>query len=376
MARPKKSKPNHATGMYEYKATIGKSFDGKAIRKSFYSSKSLEDAKEKARLYMINKAVSEQTGEQFVERAMTFGAWANKWLEIYKKPNVKEHTYKWTYETNVINYFIPYFGAAPLTSIRQLDIQQYFSAHRELSATTLRRQQQMLKSIFETAIDNDYCIKNPVKNIKLHSDKEAFVLKWYSQAQADKLRAQALKDGSKYAKAVFLMLSLGLRRGELLGLMWKDIDLTAQTVEIKRAVEPDTKGMPNDGDVKSVSSLRTIPFGHDERLMDFLRAECSAEHPSAFVINGKTKYGYTSIDGFNRGYQIYMTKTTEALGLPYMTPHELRHSYGTILREQGLDLYSISRLLGHADTAVTEKHYIGNDLDVLKARLQELNKAP
>ncbi len=48
MARPKKSKPNHVTGMYEYKATIGKSFDGKAIRKSFYSSKSLEDAKEKA----------------------------------------------------------------------------------------------------------------------------------------------------------------------------------------------------------------------------------------------------------------------------------------------------------------------------------------
>lgn len=373
MARPRKSKPNHATGMYEYKATIGKSFDGKAIRKSFYSSKSLEDAKEKAKLYMINKAVSEQTGEQFVERAMTFKAWASKWLEIYKKPNVKEHTYKWTYETNVINYFIPYFGAAPLTSIRQLDIQQYFSAHRELSATTLRRQQQMLKSIFETAIDNDYCIKNPVKNIKLHSDKEAFTLKWYTKAQADKLKSRALEDNCKYSKAVFLMLSLGLRRGELLGLMWADIDLDSQTIEIKRAVEPDTKGMPNDGDVKSISSLRTIPFGHDEQLMNFLKAECCARHPSPFVIDGKTKYGYTSIDGFNRGYQLYMAKTTKAIGLPYMTPHELRHSYGTILREQGLDLYSISRLLGHADTSVTEKHYVGNDIEVLKKRLSELD---
>lgn len=90
MGRPKKEKPNHATGMYEVKVTVGHTFDGKPIRKSFYSSISKKAAKAKAEQYKINQAVYEQTGENIIEpTAITFETWANKWLESYKKTPLK-----------------------------------------------------------------------------------------------------------------------------------------------------------------------------------------------------------------------------------------------------------------------------------------------
>lgn len=84
MGRPKKEKPNHATGMYEVKVTVGHTFDGKPVRKSFYSSVSKEAAKAKAEQYKIDQAVAEQTGETFVGKEECFDTWAIKWLETYK----------------------------------------------------------------------------------------------------------------------------------------------------------------------------------------------------------------------------------------------------------------------------------------------------
>lgn len=117
MGRPRKELPNHASGMYEVKITIGHDFDGKLIRKSFYSSISKADARAKAEEYKINQAVYEKTGELPDPSAMTFETWARKWLDTYKKGVVKEHTYNFTYKSNVEKYLIPYFGKAHISKI-------------------------------------------------------------------------------------------------------------------------------------------------------------------------------------------------------------------------------------------------------------------
>ena len=92
MGRPKKEKPNHASGMYEVKITIGHTFDGKPIRKSFYSSVSKSTAKAKDEQFKIDQAVSMQTDTPFVSKKECFDTWAIKWLETYKLNKVKEHT--------------------------------------------------------------------------------------------------------------------------------------------------------------------------------------------------------------------------------------------------------------------------------------------
>lgn len=127
MGRPKKEKPTRSDGMYEVKVTIGHDFDGKLIRKSFYSSISKADARAKAEEYKINQAVYEATGENPEPNVTTFETWAKKWLDTYKKGVVKEHTYNFTYKSNVEKYLIPYFGKAHISKIQQIDIQKYFN---------------------------------------------------------------------------------------------------------------------------------------------------------------------------------------------------------------------------------------------------------
>lgn len=365
MARPKKEQPKHTSGMYEYKATIGHTFDGKPIRKSFYSKTSKDHAKQKANEYIINLKVAEQTGETFVAKKECFDTWALKWLETYKKGNCKEHTYNYTYRTNVENYLVPFFGKARLSDIRQIDVQRYFNEHKYLSENTLKRQKSILYSIFDEAIYNDLCIKNPVRNITYTSDKAAKVKKAYNLEQSNKAIDYAKFRIDSKGLGVYIILNTGLRRGELLGLMWNDIDFINKTLSVRRAIEPDTTGIPADGELKTKSSLRTLPISDE-----FCDTLSKVSHDGKFVLSGKTKWGYTSIDGFNKQYKKFMTEMSDALKIDYLSPHELRHTYGTVLREKGIDLYTISRLLGHADSKITETTYVHNDVEVLRQRLQ------
>ena len=110
MGRPKKEKPNRKDGCYEIKITVGKSVDGSLIRKSFYSTKSKEAARQKAEQYKINQAMQEKTGLCFQKNRTLFASWALEWLETYKKGKVKEQTYYFTYQTNIEKYLIPFFG--------------------------------------------------------------------------------------------------------------------------------------------------------------------------------------------------------------------------------------------------------------------------
>ena len=146
--------------------------------------------------------------------------------------------------------------------------------------------------------------------------------------------------------------------------MWNDIDFENKTVSIKRAIEPDTKGMPQDGELKTKSSMRTIPVDDN-----FIKVLSEIKRKSVFVLSGNTKWGYTSIDGFNKQYRNFMKAMSTDLNIEYLTPHELRHTFGTVLREKGVDLYTISRLLGHSDSKVTESIYVHNDVEVLRERM-------
>ena len=233
MARPKKQAPNHSTGMYEYKATIGKDFRGKPIRKSFYSSKSIEDAKAKAQQYIIEQEVADRTGETLIRSNYTFGQWAEKWLETYKKPTVSENTYLLTYKNCVDKHLIPYFGAADLTDIRSVDVQKFFNEKQKtLSESMLDKLRMTLYGIFDTAVDNDLCYKNPIKGIKYVSQTEKHEKHVYTDSEIAAAKS-FFKDDLPEA---FVILETGLRRGELCGLMWTDIDLDALTLTVNRSI--------------------------------------------------------------------------------------------------------------------------------------------
>lgn len=363
MGRPKKDAPNHAGGLYEVKVTIGKDFDGRLIRKSFYSTVSKADAKAKAEQYKIDHAVYEATGAMPTPSATTFEKWANKWLETYKKGVVKDHTYNFTYKSNIDKYLIPYFGKAHIADIQQIDVQQYFNVIRSeagepLAKSTLDKHKLILKSMFDAAIDNDLCYKNPVKNIKFQHVSDATIKNVWTREQAEK--------AEKYARRVWrldivLYLNTGLRRSELLGLKWSDIDFKENTLHVQRAVVQ-TKGKIVIDRPKSATSDRIVPFS-----ADFGRYLKKFESDNEYVMGTN---GVMSPSSYAKDFSEFMKKLCATAKVPILTPHELRHTYGTLKREEGVDIYTIQKVMGHADISITADIYVHNDIDVLKKQLK------
>lgn len=363
MGRPKKDKPNHASGMYEVKVTIGHDFDGKPIRKSFYSSVSKAAAKAKAEEYKINQGIYEKTGQLPEPSVMTFETWARKWLDTYKRGVVKEHTYLFTYKSNIDKYLIPYFGKAHLTNIQQIDIQKYFNTIKTedgkyLAKSTLDKQKIILKSMFDAAIDNDLCYKNPVKNIKFQHIADSSEKRVYTKQQA-KLVEEYAKKYDRYD--IVIILNTGIRRSELLGLKWTDIDFNSKTIHIQRAVVQ-TKGKILIDKPKSNTSDRVIPFSTEfgEYLKKYIK-------DNNYVIG---TYEPQSPSTYAIQFKKFMKNMTENNKIPALTPHELRHTYGTLLRESGVDIYTIQKVMGHSDISVTADIYVHNDINVLRKQLK------
>lgn len=361
MPRPKKEKPNRSDGRYEVKIMIGKTVKGLPIRKSFYSYISKDDAQKQADEWNVEREVANRTGSVLVTKSYTFAEWAKIWLETYKKPKVKPHTYDFTYRINVENYMVPYFGELNLTDITQAFIQEYFNGLSDkLAQSVLKRHHGILKNIFDQAINNELCYKNPVRDIVYKSKKPEIEKHAYTEKQS--LAAQEYAKRHDGGLCVYLILNTGLRRSEALGLMWKDIKFEAKTVSVMRAVTPDTI-VPMDGDTKSRSSMRIIPVTDE-----FINYMQTIRKRKGYVLGDEKNY--CAIDSFDWNYKKTMHAISHELDIPYLSPHELRHSFGSVLYERGVDIYTISKVMGHADISITAKIYVHNTVESLRKGLK------
>ena len=336
------------------------------FRKSFYSTKSKEDARQKAEQYKVQQELQEQTGICLQKNRTLFSTWAREWLKTYKKGKVKDQTYYYTYQVNVEKYLIPFFGAMRLQMIRQIDVQRYFNTVQNaetgaaLSASVLDKHKMILSAIFHAAIDNDLCFKNPVKNIKITSKpkQERHV---YTAEQAKIAEQYAMKHG-RYD--IVLLMHTGLRRSELLGLQWGDLDFEKKLLHIQRAVTQ-TKGGILIDKPKTKTSIRAIPIS------DFIIAILEKmEQTGFYVIAGKHPDEPMKPHTYADHFSDFMKRMQKETGLPILTPHELRHTFGTLLRENDVDIYTIQKVLGHSDITVTSNIYVHNDIEVLRKRLK------
>ena len=357
MPRKKKETPNRKDNLYEVKVTIGKNFDGTLIRKSFYSPISKEDAREKANQYKIEKEVATRTGIGFLDQNVTFTHWAYQWLEIYKKPDVDENTYTDTYLNAVKNHLCPYFKAVKLCDIKPIHIKNFYASKVNLSTSMLAKMKLCLNDIFETAIDNDLCFKNPAKGISYTSKKEKQQKKVYSDAEL------------KFVKNFFytqmpevvLILETGLRCGEMTGLMWEDIDFQQQTLSVNRSI-----AKKRDGGVKirppKWNSCRTIPLS--SQAIKLLKNIKTNHTGYIFSKDGKTPQ---DPQAWSSKLKRYMNQLPD--NIQKLTPHELRHTYGTYLRRKGVDIYTIQKILGHKNIQMTSEIYVHNEMESLKKAL-------
>lgn len=142
-----------------------------------------------------------------------------------------------------------------------------------------------------------------------------------------------------------LLFYTGLRFEEILGLQWEDIDLEAREIRIQRAVVHPTRNQPIVKLPKTKASVRTIP------LADKLWEHLKPYEGEGFVLGGEKPLSYQQK---KRSFE----KARDQLGLEGYSAHDFRHTCATEWKERGMTLQEVSKILGHTNTAVTERCYV------------------
>jgi integrase len=347
MARPKKVvKKANKDGYFRVDRVVGTSIDGKPIKKAFRSKISLDDARAKADKYFASLGDSN----------IMFAEWANKWLWEYKEPTVKKTTFEYTYRSIVENHLIPYFKHFKLKDISNFMIQQFFNTRQHMSQSQLHKMRLCLMQIYNVAIANRLVDYSPVSAITIKStqkpkDKQTFT---YEEMERIKKEAQT----HRFGLFVLILAYMGLRVSELCGLKWEDINFNSGTMSIVRSCT-DYKGMALVGAVKNAKSKRTIPI--PQELIETLKL-CRSRGYIVVSPNGKniTPRTFTA-----KRYNIFFEET----GIRLLSPHQMRHTVGTMLYEKCHDIFAVQSFLGHTNAVVTSNIYVHANADDLREQL-------
>jgi integrase len=193
----------------------------------------------------------------------------------------------------------------------------------------------------------------------------------------DEIR-QVLRAGDKDRNGHLWHLALsGLRRGEVAGLKWTDIDFDATTITIRRNRVQAGAGKVVENEPKTLASRRTLPL--DESLAAVLKS-ASARYAEERLLLGTAHAdsGYVAVNEAGEPYtpdtltRMWL-KLTKKAGVRPIRLHDARHSCGTVLHLRGVPLAVIAKWLGHADASVTARIYVHSQEDALKAAASTLS---
>lgn len=378
---PRKKKPEKYRSqrqLVEIKRTVG----GK--RQSFYGKTmaAAEAAYEEAKQKLIEQQTLLSHGIT-PESDITFKAWAEKWLSVYKKGSVRDVTYYKTYEEPTNRYIISYFGNTLLKDIKPSQIKAFMSMYADKSFSTQHKILLSLRGIFRTALDDGLINNNPVRNIKLSktiSDRET-IKRAYTYEEARTVIEFAKTH--RYGLDIICLLKSGMRRAELLCMPFRyaspilgGVDLENGLFRVRRSISESSNGIDMEP-CKSKKSIRDIPF--DDEMHEILLAQpeyiyfkkSDKEYQRKYLISGKyggyimpSNWQSDRFAKFKKDFESYAQK--ENLNIPMLNPHELRHSFGSILYSRGVDIVTISKLMGHESIEITVKLYVHDDLELMK----------
>lgn len=264
---------------------------------------------------------------------------------------------------------IPWFGKRELNSIKPVEVGEFFGLQADrYHLTTIRKMKICLNGIFETAIDNELCDKNPAKNIKPYSNLESKPKETYTNEEV--VNILRLTDGHEFGVYVRILLELGIRNSEICGLRWDDINFRQKTISINRACT-EVDGKPFIGKTKNKSSTRVLPMS--DELCDRLKLHLNRATSEYITISPKSRSGlpYTPNKFVDRRYKPFF----EDMRIErVLNPHECRHTFGTLMYEKTHDIHAVSKFMGHSSINITSKLYVHDNPETLRSALRIADK--
>ena len=361
--------------VYQYNedgARKTKRFRKKSDAKLFIRSLAAEESPEKADTG-IQRSTEPAPSK---DHGITLGDWLDRWLEHYARPTVKPSTYC-SYELYIRGHVKPLLGQRYLRDLTVDDLQDFFNDRREngnlkgeggLSPKTLLNMRNMLHFALAQAMQNRLLPDNPVEGVRIPraEKKEMRVL---DRDEQNKLIATALDAEEPAAFGIIFDLFTGIRLGELCGLRWENVQMDEQTF---RVCETRNRLPNHDESIDASTSVQTLPttktdssrrtvYLLDELYQDLI-AYKAAQDALAKQYPGYNAEGYVFCQPNGqpyepRTYHDLFKRCVKRAGIRDANFHALRHTFATRSLEQGMDVVTLSRLLGHANPSITMDKY-------------------
>lgn len=311
------------------------------------------------------------------------GEFALEHLEHEARNDLRETTrVDYLYLAN--RFIIPEFGGRALASVTSAEIAIFLThlkAHH--SASKVNQVRAVMSRIFESALNHGYIPFNPVRRTKKvrrqHDDRTLVQPHW----NLDECR-RALEAARDTPFDLFISLAIytGMRPGEMLGLMWTDVDLEGRLLTVQRtlverrssAATGGAKGGPVVNEPKTRNSRRSLELVDDlVRAFHFHRDFQQGQRQRAGEAWSQTGFVFTTRHGepfWPSNFAARFRRFLADNGLRHIRAHDVRHSFAVNALELGVDLGAVSRALGHAGLQVTLDIY-GRGAQGLESRATE-----
>ena len=376
MARHGENIYKRKDGRYEGRYVTGKKSNG-TTRFGYVYGMRYTDVKKRL---LEKKAEIQQTiHPEAAVRGMTVEKWMRSWLETDLLGGIKASSYL-TYQNQMNRHILPCLGRMQMASITPEMVHSFLEClqAKGLGENTVRGIYRLLSAAMRAALDDGIITKNPCRKIcvKRGERVQQRVFSREEQKKVEKMLSQG-----EDLTALFAMYT-GLRLGEICGLRWSDINWENGTATVCRTVQRlkrmdadkclkcgDAKTYLMIGSPKSLSSCRTIP------IPTFLlkRLEMQKKQRSAAQLTKGYIFGTGMRAADPRTIQRRFAGVVRRLEIPHAHFHTLRHSYATRLLEMGVDVKTVSQLLGHSSAKTTLDCYAHSLLDQQRSAVAKLS---
>lgn len=326
-------------------------------------------------------------GEAVSATQLTLASYLAEWLPKHAARKRLRPSTLASYETIVNTRIVPLLGAIQLQKLNERHVEQFIyqletkgaSSGKPLARRSVRNTLMVLREALAQARRTRLIPRNPCVEIEGPTIESAQQPQWTPEQAR---RFLTLLERERFGAIFALTLATGLRRGEVLGLRWEDVDLEAGMIHVRQSLT-DVGGKLHFGKPKTQSGSRDLKL--PPRVVALLREHRDHQQAQRLAAGARWQGGgaggdvmFTSARGtplFPRNVYRRFTALVKAAGLPHTGLHGLRRTASSIAHDGTKDLLAVAQMLGHAQPDVTAKHYRRAAAAALERTAEALDRA-